>query len=216
MAIEIEFVNVIVRKSAIERCFPGGLDAFVRQDIPNYLEDEHILRVGFMSTREAEELAEKLVSTGVKFDSTRDSEIAIVLTDSVPVWLECGNVDGRYACWLAGTRAGDCKRISLGIALRCPRAIYDSIADVATACGAVVEEVSAVEKIYPEKQFRFMRNGAEFKLDIFGDADAAAPFVGLWSVPDFTRRATYHLDVALTRDVERVLTERGASVPRIK
>ena len=51
LALAIEFVNVIVRKSAVERCFPGGLDGFARQDLANLTEDEHLVRVGSKNRR---------------------------------------------------------------------------------------------------------------------------------------------------------------------
>lgn len=50
MAVLLEFASVIVRKAAIVRREPGGLEAFARRGFPNCLEDAHLVRIGFMGT----------------------------------------------------------------------------------------------------------------------------------------------------------------------
>lgn len=79
MAVAIEFVNVIVRKSAVESCFPGGLDGFARQDLCNLTEDEHLLRVGFMSGSEASDFVSELEAAGLRYvGPVAESDIAVV------------------------------------------------------------------------------------------------------------------------------------------
>jgi hypothetical protein len=41
MAVALEFVNVIVRKAAVERVFPGDMEGFARQHLPNLTEALH-------------------------------------------------------------------------------------------------------------------------------------------------------------------------------
>ena len=50
MAVLVEGFSVIVRKEALERNFPGGLDAYQSQ-LPNgtYCADEQLCRVAFMA-----------------------------------------------------------------------------------------------------------------------------------------------------------------------
>lgn len=100
MAVEIEFVSVIVLKCWIAENYPGGLDAYAESSPTLYLEDEHITRVGFMSTMEAENWLDGL---GV------DSESAALLYTgcTVPTWLACGIHQDRSAAWLANQPAGD-------------------------------------------------------------------------------------------------------------
>lgn len=100
MAVEIEFVSVIVLKSWISANYPGGLDAYAGDSPTQYLEDEHITRVGFMSTREAEDFYDSL---GVD-----PSNGAILYRgDDVPEWLACGLHQGRGAAWKATEPPGD-------------------------------------------------------------------------------------------------------------
>ena len=49
MPIEIEFASVVVRKEAFD-ALGHAADQVIRP-IPNWLEDDHLIRVGFMSTR---------------------------------------------------------------------------------------------------------------------------------------------------------------------
>ena len=100
MAVEIEFVSVIVLKSWSSANYPGGLDAYAGDSPTQYLEDEHISRVGFMSTREAEDFYDSL---GVD-----PSNGAILCRgDDVPGWLMCGIHQGRGAAWKATEPPGD-------------------------------------------------------------------------------------------------------------
>lgn len=80
MAVLVEGFSVIVRKEALERNFPGGLDAYQHQ-LPNetYCADEQLCRVGFMAQADAVAHARRLVSAGVQGPVDGPSpELAIV------------------------------------------------------------------------------------------------------------------------------------------
>ena len=84
MAILVEGFSVVVRKEALQRNFPGGLDAYQRQ-LPNqtYCHDEKLCRVGFMTRVEAMAHASQLVSSGLRGPIEGPSpELAIVCAKS--------------------------------------------------------------------------------------------------------------------------------------
>jgi hypothetical protein len=94
MAVLVEAFSVIVRKEALERKFPGGLDGYQRQ-LPNgtYCADEQLCRVGFMADADAMAHARGLVSAGLQGPAAGPSpELAIVSAASghlIPCeWLE--------------------------------------------------------------------------------------------------------------------------------
>lgn len=69
MAISVKFLTVVTRIGTIKRKYPGGLDAYVKDNlVGNSFRDHHIAGVIFMSTGEAEEFIEKLVSLGFNYD----------------------------------------------------------------------------------------------------------------------------------------------------
>jgi hypothetical protein len=72
LAVAIEFLNVIVRKSGAEKRYPGGLDRLARFDLANYLEDEHLVRIGFMSSREALDFADELEAAGLRYSDDQE------------------------------------------------------------------------------------------------------------------------------------------------
>lgn len=100
VALEIEFVNVIVLKEWIESSYPGGMDAYVRNAPTQCLEDEHLTRVGFMSTYEAEDWF---------LESGLDPASSVILcsNDEPPEWLQIGLHQGRGAVWKTGCEPGD-------------------------------------------------------------------------------------------------------------
>ncbi len=111
MSVFLEFSNVIVRRSAVQRSYPGGLAQFER-DIPNasYCADQHLVRVGFMSSRDAEAFVEKLEERGLRVSSDDDSDICVV-DHSGPTgpcgWLRFELDDQFHArCWWAGDEPG--------------------------------------------------------------------------------------------------------------
>ena len=94
MAVLVEGFSVIVLKEALERNFPGGLDAYQGQ-VPNgtYCADEQLCRVAFMAQADAMAHARILVSAGLQDPLDGSSpELAIVSAAAghlVPCgWLE--------------------------------------------------------------------------------------------------------------------------------
>jgi hypothetical protein len=100
MAVPIEFVTVVARKSAIEATFPGGLEGFARQSLANFVEDDHLVREAFMSTADAYRFVEELSTTGLRYSGDANSDIAVVTTrdTATPPWLATGVCEGRWAC----------------------------------------------------------------------------------------------------------------------
>src|SRR5690242_14912761 len=98
MAVGIEFANVILRKSAMEEHVPGGVDTIAQLSLPNFAEDEHLVRIGFMSTAEAIALMqqiEDLAATPI----VPGKAVAIVQWEDLPypAWLTVGVVDNDTA-----------------------------------------------------------------------------------------------------------------------
>lgn len=74
MAVLVKFLTVVTRIGTIKRKYPGGLDAYIQENlVADDYRDRYIVGVLFMSSEEAGEFMEKLVSFGFKYD-----EIALV------------------------------------------------------------------------------------------------------------------------------------------
>ena len=69
MAIKVTFLTVVTRNETVERRYPGGIAAYVKDNlIETPYRDRNINGVIFMSTGEAEEFIEKLVKLGFSYD----------------------------------------------------------------------------------------------------------------------------------------------------
>lgn len=116
MAVLVEAISVIVRRSAIAERFKGGWSAFQRA-IPNAAScyDDDLVRVGFMSPADVEAFMSMLEAGGLLF--RRDGvavDIAVVdqlRGPTVPApWLEVGEIElfepklKVCACWVAGRK----------------------------------------------------------------------------------------------------------------
>lgn len=106
VAIEIEFANVIVRKTALERCYPTDIDAFILS-LANFMEDDHLVRVGFMTTGEAVALVDELLRKGLS-----PTEVALVQDEAAPTWLDVDQIDHHRCCWLRGEPPGIVVRLT--------------------------------------------------------------------------------------------------------
>ena len=83
MAIKVTFLTVVTRNETVERRYPGGMVAYVKDNlIEKPYQDRNITGVIFMSTGEAEEFIEKLVKIGFTYD-----EIALVDQSIGPFYL---------------------------------------------------------------------------------------------------------------------------------
>ena len=210
MAVEIEFVNVIIRKSALGVKYPGGLDAFATTDLPNYIEDDHLVRIGFMSTAEACELAEALMQHGLSFDNTEQSDIAIV-QQNCPAWLTFGKFGDSVGCWLTGRDCGPLLRCTNGFLLRCPRDLFDRLETVMKTIGIVATRSEPQHE--DEQDFiqvvNFSRQNAFVTANVIGEKDSSGP-VGLWASRDLSRREHCAEDIQFALDIETILLKHGA------
>ena len=118
MAVEIEFVNVIIRKTALEEKYKNGLDGFLSLSLPNYIQDDQIVRVGYMSTKEAVNLMDDLHEHGLTSDDFA------CLTKSCPEWLSVGKIEGSHCCWLKGSEPLPVVKNINGFWLVCPSGLY--------------------------------------------------------------------------------------------
>lgn len=210
MAVEIEFANVVIRKAALAANYPGGLDAFAATDLPNYIEDEHLVRVGFMSTREADSLAESLTEHGLSYDASNQADVAIVQHDSCPCWLSTGVVGNTLACWLTRTDAGTVIKCTMGFVLRCPLILYDEIEELVTTIGITIRRSAPPlqDRHYFDDVLHISRGnallaGSVAKIESKG-------IVGLWVTRDVSRRQYCVEDVQLVEELESLLLANGA------
>lgn len=213
LAIAIEFVNVIVRKSAVDRSFAGGLDAFARQDLANLTEDDHLLRVGFMSTADALDFVSELKAAGLRhLGPEADSDIAVVTGNdsALPSWLSVGSVNGHAACWASGFPAGEVVFAEPGFLLRCSRDVYRTLRELVCKCEAKVHELSVEGEQGLLEKLRCIRGDAEITIEVLGEPHGDSS-VGLWGRRDLARRRQFRADVALIRDLISLLVEAGAS-----
>ncbi len=212
MAVAIEFVNVIIRKAAVERSFPGGLDGFACQDLPNLTEDEHLLRVGFMSGSEAFRFTSKLEAAGLcHINSGAASDIAVIWGGSdVPPWLSIGYVNGYSACWASDHPVGELAWPENGFALRCPRAVYHALPGIVRQCGAQINDTTSLPERGCLANLHCVRGAAEMWIHVAGGPNDDSP-VGLWGQRQLVRRHQFRDDVALIHDLETALTQAGAT-----
>jgi hypothetical protein len=104
--------SVVVRNSAIDARFPGGMSAFARS-CPNqsFCTDGTISRVGFMVEADARTFVTAVATAGLAPPGSDVSpEIAVVRQGqgfAYPCdWLQLGLFDGLPAVWLVGTDRG--------------------------------------------------------------------------------------------------------------
>jgi hypothetical protein len=207
MAVQVEFSNVIVRKSAVERRFPGGLDGFAMQDLPNLTEDDYLLRVGFMSTYESLTLVEKVEAAWLQqAEDEAEAVIAIVQGgNQVPSWLEVGVVDETYCCWLREQPPGAVAFPEHGFTLLLPFTAQADLGEVVQRCGAVLERLDA----HPgEDQRRCSRGDAVLWLHVIENRPSGGRI--LLGQRRISRRRQFRQDVALLWDLASALEEAGA------
>ncbi len=211
MAVEIEFANVIIRKPALVAKFPGGLDGFAASDLPNYIEDDNLVRVGFISSGEALNLAGQLAQHGLTFNETAQSDVAVVQHDSYPNWLTIGPVGNLIGCWLIGTDPGSLIKGTNGFLLRCPRDLFDRLEPVLESIGGVVirSEPSPKDRKEFIQVVHFSRGNASISANVIGEKTKFSS-VGLWGRRDLSRRQHCADDVKFAEAIEKLLLDNGA------
>jgi hypothetical protein len=112
MAILADFISFYLRKSEIEKRFPGGISSF-RNYFRTPLEDEHLFGYTFMDEKDANNKISKLSEYGFKFDhSNPGTDIGMIIQPfgkyNLCDWLEVGVIGGGdiSAAWLKGTEPG--------------------------------------------------------------------------------------------------------------
>jgi len=114
MAVLLEALSVIVKKSAIAARYRGGWEAFVR-DVPNptLCADDDLARVVFMAPQDVATFVSRLENRGLVFRHNHEVEDLTVVDQrdgpTVPTqWLEFGDfktTEGTVkACWVAGEK----------------------------------------------------------------------------------------------------------------
>ncbi len=121
MAVELEFINVIVRIDAIREKFPGGWGAFLQDfgwrigSIGWY--DDHLYREGAMNPEDTKCLVDQWIDLGLQVYREENGKpvewIDICVTDTFfgPTlkcdWLQFS--DDGHAAYLVGTEPGEVK-----------------------------------------------------------------------------------------------------------
>lgn len=213
MAVAIEFYNVIVRKSAIELRYFGGLDAFASQDLPNYLEDEHLVRIGFMSSSGAVGFADELKRAGLHLSEDGESDFAIITTTegSAPIWLSVGEREGQWACWLKGAPLGKLINFDPELLFRLPPLLFSSPDDVVRVLrqsGAGIGAPVPTSDDPTILRLDCTRKGAKIEIDVFTEAGSGRP-IGVWGRRILARRTSIESDSSLMADVSVALKNAG-------
>jgi len=88
MTISIRFYTVVVRVKTIARKYPGGLDAYIRDNqVGKAYRDEHIVGVLFMNLNDVEAFIDKLIGLGFTYIVNKAyDEIALVDMHAGPLW----------------------------------------------------------------------------------------------------------------------------------
>lgn len=83
MTIPIQFLNVVIRRAAIDKIYPGGSLAFIREHAPFdgtvKAYDEKLVKFGAMSAIEIDKIAKYLVSLG--FEGVSGQAVNLVWID---------------------------------------------------------------------------------------------------------------------------------------
>lgn len=102
MAILVEAISVVVKRSAIDDKFPGGWEAFV-EDCPNktLCADSSLARVGFMSPVDVESYVKYLEKNGLVFLESNEAVDLFVADQQRGITVKCNwaefghvNLDG--------------------------------------------------------------------------------------------------------------------------
>lgn len=210
MAVAIEFINVIIRKPAVERIYPGGLDGFARQNLPNLTEDENLLRVGFMGD-DAFVFVSELEAVGLRhLELDPASDLSVIWSGSaLPPWLVVGIVNGSAACWESDRPAGELALPEPGFLFRCPRATFNTLQDLVRQCRAELQELPSSGEPGEIGKFICTREDAQITIEVTGDRLGDSP-VGLWGRRDLSRRSQFRADVTLIHDLVALLVQGGA------
>jgi len=121
MAVHAAAFSVVIRNSAIEQQFPGGLRAF-QDACPNQTlcSDGVLTRVGFMMLDDASFFRLRLIAHGLaRSGDDCEGEIALIEQGRGCLfpcdWLTVERIEGRTLAWLRGTERGDIAHAQLEV-----------------------------------------------------------------------------------------------------
>ena len=87
MAIELEFINLVVRKSTLEAKYTGGLAQF-KTDLPNksMREDEELIRFGCMNWNDMEHFTDIIVAKGLEYKNQETTDFVVISSLQGALW----------------------------------------------------------------------------------------------------------------------------------
>lgn len=204
MAVLLEFANVVLRKDVIEQHMPGGVDAVARLGLPNISEDEHLVRVGYMATSEAESLLDRLVAAGLPQALLDVGAVVVQSSDMPPGWLEMGMVDDQAACWLAGESPGRLAPFTHSVLLQLSHA---SPAAVCSGLRQAGFELASDGRADPDT-FTLDRGDAHARVAVISrDGDGVLVLIER----ELARRAQHAIDSQLIDSLAATLVSLGAT-----
>jgi hypothetical protein len=202
VALGVEFASVIARTADADRALPGGLDEFAPTQ-PNYIEDDHLFRVGFMSTIEATDLVDHLLRLGLP-----DETVAVVQMDRLlPGWLQRGVIDGVRAVWLAERVPGRVIPPLQGFLLRGPVRLGDIVTRLHDDGEISVRRVPSTE--CEAERLEITRGDALIDLDLIRPQGTDS--VGFWATRRRDRSRCCRADIPLLEWLSMALRAAGAS-----
>jgi hypothetical protein len=101
MAIPIEFINLIIRKSTLQSKYLGGLEQFIK-DIPNqsFREDEELVRFGCMNNSDLERFIDLTLERGLEYNEKDTDDFVIINIYSGSSW-DVNWLEHDYErCWI--------------------------------------------------------------------------------------------------------------------
>ena len=87
MAIELEFINLVVRKSTLKEKYQGGIEQF-RKDLPNrsLREDEDLVRFGCMNWHDLEHFESIINSKGLAYKEQETTDYVVISSLQGALW----------------------------------------------------------------------------------------------------------------------------------
>jgi len=190
MAVPVEAYSVIVRNSAIERKYPGGLKSYERNSAnPTFCADPHLNRIAFMTLDDTYAHLRRLEAYGLTYDpDSSNSDITVVDQDGLikPCpWLSFMHHQGILLAWLIGTEVGS---------LHAPAGWTFENA---------VNNLRHMTATEVEQQLEYVRS--DEKVDVYKDkATGKEVFVGRTEKPhsaELEHDSLYEKGVALSKDL---------------
>ena len=100
MAIQIQFINLIVRKSTLESKYQGGLEQFIK-DMPNesFKEDDELVRYGCMNGLDLENFIDLILKRGLEYKGEETDDFEVIYTFSGASWKVSWLEHNFDECW---------------------------------------------------------------------------------------------------------------------